>query len=398
MKFIQLFNWAVHPQHHPLPVVFLIVYLLMGCSHAKKAEQPGGTAEPKTYSVLTLSPRKVTLYFDVPATIQGQQNVEIRPKVGGYLEAVYVDEGATACKGQRLFRINAPQYAQAVRTAQAGIATAQAEVDAARMAVNKVRPLVEKGIISQYELESAQYTFQSKQAALAQAKASLANANTNLGYTSLISPVSGVVGSIPYKIGSLVSGTTTNPLTTISSIGWVYAYFSLNEKEVFSFIRTIAGSTLQDKLAQLPDVLLLLADGSLYNQKGRVKTAIGQVNSETGSLNFRATFSNPQSLLRSGNSGTVRVPHTIDSALVVPQSATYEIQGKRFLYTVGPDNVVKNTEITVLATPDGNYFVVQQGPKPGAKVVLNGAMDLKDSTKINPQLVQATSVYGSSLL
>ncbi|WP_220472560.1 efflux RND transporter periplasmic adaptor subunit [Spirosoma foliorum] len=342
---------------------------------------------------MTLAPRKEVLYVDFPAIIQGEQNVEIRPKVDGFVEAIYVDEGATVKKGQRLFRINAPQYAQDVLTAQAGVRTAQADVSSALLAVNKVRPLVEKDIISPYELETAQYTLASKKAALAQAQAALANAQTNLGYTNLVSPVSGVVGSIPYKIGSLVTSTTTNPLTTISGISEVYAYFALNEKQLLDFTRDVSGNTLQEKLAKLPDVILLLADGSTYNYKGRIKTAIGQIDTQTGSSNFRATFPNPQALLRSGNSGTVRVPRTIDSALVVPQSATSELQDKRFLFVVGKNNIAKTTAVTVTPTPDGQYFVVQSGLKAGDKVVLDGGTGLKDGASIKPKPASPASVY-----
>ncbi|MVM32939.1 efflux RND transporter periplasmic adaptor subunit [Spirosoma sp. HMF4905] len=382
---------------YPWILALLAGICLTACSSSgkKKGGQTDSTAlkQPKVYSVLTLAPRKEVLYADFPAIIQGEQNVEIRPKVDGFVEAIFVDEGATVKKGQRLFRINAPQYEQDVLTAQAGVRTAQADVSSALLAVNKVRPLVEKDIISKYELETAQYTLASKQAALAQAQAALANAQTNLGYTNLVSPVSGVVGSIPYKIGSLVTSTTTNPLTTISGISEVYAYFALNEKQLLDFTRDVSGNTLQEKLAKLPDVLLLLADGSTYNYKGRIKTAIGQIDTQTGSSNFRATFPNPQALLRSGNSGTVRVPRTIDSALVVPQSATSELQDKRFLFVVEKNNKVKTTAVTVTPTPDGQYFVVQKGLKAGDKVVLDGGTGLKDGASIKPKPASPAIVF-----
>ncbi|MFD2574497.1 efflux RND transporter periplasmic adaptor subunit [Spirosoma soli] len=380
-------------RQHLLILSFSAGLLLASCSSHSGKKDDKTQSQPKTYSVLTVNPRQVTLYTDFPAIIQGQQNVEIRPKIDGYVEAIYVDEGATVTKNQRLFRINAPQYAQDVRTAQAGIQTAQADVNAAQMAVNKVRPLVEKDIISKYQLESAQYTLDSKEAALAQAQATLVNARTNLGYTLITSPVSGVIGSIPYKIGSLITSTTTNPLTTISSISKVYAYFSLNEKQLLDFTRDVKGSTLQDKLTKVPDVMLLLPDGSVYGYKGRIKTAIGQIDTQTGSSNFRATFPNPLGLLRSGNSGTVRIPRTLDSALIVPQSATYELQDKHFLYTLGQGNKVYTTAVTVTPTPDGQYYVVQQGLKPGDRVVLDGGNALKDGVLIKPRTVQPDKVY-----
>lgn len=352
-----------------------------------KGGKDGGPQPIKDYPVLVVKPDTVTLYQDYPATIQGQQNVEIRPKVDGFVEAIYVDEGASVKKGQKLFHISAPQYEQEVRTARAGIKTAQADVDAARMGVRKVQPLVARGIISKYELEAAQYTLESKLAALAQAQATLANAGTNLGYTTITSPVDGVMGSIPNKIGSLVSSTSTDPLTTISSIGNVYAYFSLSEKALLSFTRRRPGNTLQDKLAKVPDVRLVLADGTVYAYKGRVETAIGQINTETGASSFRATFPNKQGFLRSGSSGSVRTFQPMDNVLIIPQSATYELQGKRFAYVVGADTAAHALPITVVPTPDGSSFVVQKGLKTGQKVVLEGISGLKDGMKIRPKVV-----------
>ncbi|MDO7887215.1 efflux RND transporter periplasmic adaptor subunit [Hymenobacter cheonanensis] len=353
-----------------------------------KGGKDGGPQPIKDYPVLVVKPDTVTLYQDYPATIQGQQNVEIRPKVDGFVEAIYVDEGASVKKGQKLFHISAPQYEQEVRTARAGIKTAQADVDAARMGVRKVQPLVARNIISKYELEAAQYTLESKLAALAQAQATLANALTNLGYTTITSPVDGVMGSIPNKIGSLVSSTSTDPLTTISSIGNVYAYFSLSEKALLNFTRRRPGNTLQDKLAKVPDVRLVLADGTVYPYPGRVETAIGQINTETGASSFRATFPNQQGFLRSGSSGSVRTFQPMDNVLIIPQSATYELQGKRFAYVLGRDTAAHALPITVVPTPDGASFVVQKGLKAGQEVIVDGINGLKEGTKIKPKVVK----------
>ncbi|WP_199181988.1 efflux RND transporter periplasmic adaptor subunit [Siphonobacter sp. BAB-5405] len=272
--------------------------LVLAVACGKKDEQKQGAqqapAAPKEYPVITVAAQPTDVYTDYPATMQGQQNVEIRPKIDGYIDHIYVDEGALVRKGQVLFRISAPQYEQEVRTAQASIKIAQADVNAAQMQVNKVKPLVEKDIISHYELESAEYTLQSRQAALAQAKATLANANTNLSYTKVVSPVDGVIGLLPLKLGSLVSPTTTTPLTTVANTGNVYAYFSLNEKQLLDFFRDVKGNTLQQRLATLPAVSLVLADGTVYSHKGRVETASGLISTETGSANFRATFPNPE--------------------------------------------------------------------------------------------------------
>jgi len=350
-------------------------------------------SQVKDYTVLTIIPQTTTLYTDYPATIQGEQNVEIRPKIDGYIQKIYVDEGATVRKGQLLFKISAPQYEQEVRTAQANIKIASADVNAAEMNVNKVKPLVEKNIISKYELQSAQFNLQAKQAALAQAKATLANAKTNLGYTTITSPVNGVVGTIPYKMGSLVSSNTAEPLTTVSNISHIYAYFSINEKEALEFSEKTKGSSNAARLASIPPVSLILADGSVFPEKGRIETASGLINTQTASVSIRATFPNPGNMIRSGSSGAVRIPSKMDSAILIPQKATYEIQGKKFVYKLSDSSTVTSVEIKILNNSGGQFFVVTEGLKPGDKIVLEGVATLRENTKINPVAVNADSLY-----
>ncbi len=376
----------------------LPIIISMASCGSDKEQKPGAAGGPgggqanqvKIYPVLTITPHSTTLFSDFPATIQGQQNIEIRPKIDGYIQTIYVDEGATVRRGQPLFRISAPQYEQQVRTALADIKIAQANV-------NKVRPLVEKDIISKYELESAQYTLQAKQAALAQARATLANARTNLGYTSVTSPVNGVVGTIPYRIGSLVSSNTVQPLTTVSNIGKIYAYFSINEKQALENAKNSPGTTLKQRLAKIPAVTLILSTGTEFPEKGRIETASGLINTQTGSISVRATFPNPGNVIRSGSSGVVRIPRAIDSAVLVPQKATFEVQGKKFVYLVESTGTVRSAEIKVLETSNGQYFVVQEGVKPGEKIVLEGVASLKEGAAIKARAVNADSVYQQML-
>jgi membrane fusion protein, multidrug efflux system len=375
---------------------FLILIGFTSCGGGDNKQAAAGAAQQevvKDYPVITITPRTTTLYDEFPATIQGQQNIEIRPKIDGYIEAIYVDEGATVRKGQPLFRISAPQYEQEVRTAQANIKIAQADVNAAQMQVNKVRPLVEKDIISKYELQTAQFTLQAKQAALAQAQATLANARTNLGYTNITSPANGVVGTLPLKIGSLVSSSTAEPLTTVSNIGNIYAYFSINEKQALEFSATTKGATAEARLATLPPVTLILANGTEFPQKGRVETASGLINTETGSISVRATFPNPGNIVRSGSSAIVRIPRTMDSALLVPQKATYELQGKRFVYVVESTGTVRSAEIEVAGSANGQFFVVQEGLQSGDKIVLEGVATLREGAPIKERGINTDSVY-----
>jgi len=380
---------------HTIQSLLLLPAVLILSSCGGGAPQKGGAPgdQVKEFKVLELQPRVAVLNTDYPASVQGQENIEIRPRVDGYVEKIFVDEGSVVKKGQLLFKINAPQYEQEVRTATASIKSAEAEVSSANMAVNKVKPLVEKDIVSKYELESAQYTYQAKVAALAQAKAALSNARTNLGYTSVTSPVNGVVGAIPFRLGSLVSGNNAEPLTTVSSIGNVYAYFAFNEKLLLNFSKEGEGSNLTQKLAKLPPVSLLLSDGTLYELKGRIQTITGQINTATGSANVRATFPNPKGLIRSGASATVRIPNEIKEGLLIPQSATYELQDKRFAVVVDKDGKTKGVAITVLQNTAGNFYVIQDGLKAGDRIVLEGVATLKDGTPIKATAASAETVY-----
>lgn len=379
---------------------FLLISIslfFLSCGGGKNRKEASAANQVKDYPVLTIIPQTTTLYADYPATIEGQQNIEIRPKIDGYIDKIFVDEGATVKKGQRLFQISAPQYEQNVRTARANIKIAVADVNAAEMNVNKVRPLVEKNIISKYELESAEYTLQAKQAVLAQANATLANAEINLGYTLITSPANAVVGTIPYKIGSLVSSNTAEPLTTVSNISNIYAYFSINEKEALEFSRNTKGATTSARLASLPPVSLMLADGSVFSQQGHLETASGMINTQTGSVSVRATFPNPGNMIRSGSSGSVRIPATVDSAILIPQKSTYEIQGKKFAYLLSDSGTVNSVEIKIRQNSGGQFYVVTEGLKPGDKIVLEGVATLREGIKIKPDAVNEDSLYKQML-
>ncbi len=378
----------------PLTVILSLSLFSCNDSDASKGGPPGTmAAQVKDYKVMALQPRQAKVNLDFPATVQGQQIIEIRPKIDGYIDAIYVQEGATVKKGQLLFRISNPQYEQMVITAAASIKSAEADVDAAKMQVAKVKPLVEKEIISKYELESNEYALKVKEASLAQAKAALANAKTNAGYTILRSPANGVIGLIPFKIGALISSTTTEPLTTLSNIDNVYAYYSLNEKQLLQYFAVTSGSSIQEKINNMLPATLLLADKTEYPEKGKVELASGLISTETGTATFKAIFKNPLGIIRSGASATVRLPTTVDTALIIPQSASYELQDKRFVYVVGKDNQLTGVSITVTPADNGKYFIVNSGLHAGDEVVLEGLIGLKDGDKIIPTKANADSVY-----
>lgn len=374
-----------------LSLTLLLGAMLASCGgNDQKAAQAAG---PQLYPVFTVSAQNTTLDTDYPASIQGIQNVDIRPKIDGFIENIYVDEGAVVRKGQLLFTINAPQYEQAVRTASAAISSAEADVNAAQLQVDKTKPLVDKDIISKYELESAQLTLQSRKAMLAQAKAALVNAQVNLGYTRITSPVDGVIGTLPFKTGSLVSGTSAQPLTTISNTARVFAYFALNEKQLLSLSDRYEGKSLAEQMKNIPPVSLILADGTIYPMTGKIESINGQINTTTGSASLRATFPNASSILKNGASALVRIPQHVKDLILVPQKSTTDLQGKKFVYVLGDSAKVINTPIEIMEVTKGKFYVVTKGLKAGDKVVLEGFQSLRDQTIIKPQELNADSVY-----
>ena len=366
--------------------------VLVSCSHTKQNNAANKII--KDYSVLTMVPKTVTVHQDFPATIQGQRVIEIRPMINGYLLEIYVNEGDHVKKGQLLFRINNPQYEQEVLTAKASINSAVANVNSAKMEVEKVKPLVEKQIVSEFRLQSAELTLQTKEAALEQAKVALANAETNENYTVLKSPQDGIIGMIPYKTGALVGSNSSEALTTLSDISEVFAYFSWNEKQLLDLLSDSHGTTIEEKMKNMPAATLILSNSAKYPLTGRIEMASGLISTETGSATFKAVFSNPLGLLRSGSSATISIPEVKDSIYIVPQSATYELQNKRFIYTVGQDNKVTAKPIISSPSDDGKYFFVTEGLSAGDRVVIEGVSSLRDGTIISPKETTAVSYSG----
>jgi len=367
--------------------IILVIIAATSCSGNKKSGQPASPV--KEYPVIAVKPQSTQLYKDYPTKLQGQQTVEIRSKLSGYIEQILVDEGAFVKKGQLLFRLNANDVQAMVRSAEALVKVADAEVFTAQVNVEKTKPLVEKNIISKFELQSVESTLKSKEAQLAQSKANLENAKANMQYTRITSPADGTIGTFPFRVGSLVSSSTVEPLTTVSNTVNMFAYFSFNEKELLTITKGLSGKNIQEKFTKLPGVSLVLADNSVYNLAGRIETASGLIDPQTGAVNVRASFPNPEGLLRSGGSGLVRIPQFMDSVIIIPQKTSFELQGKHFVYIVGADNKVHNTEIEVLVGNLKDSYVVTSGLKAGDQVVFEGIASLRNDAEIKPKLVEA---------
>lgn len=376
------------------PIFAVILVVSYSCS--KPQQGAGGIApQVKEYLVQELTHDSITLYKDFPAMLQGEQTVEIRPRISGYIEEIKVDEGAYVKKGQILFRLNSNDIQAQVRSAEAQVKVAESQVATAKINVEKTRPLVEKDIISPFQLETVKTALQSAEAQLAQANANLANARANLQYAIITSPTDGVIGTFPYRVGSLVSSSIAEPLTTVSNTTSMLAYFSMNETEFLQITRGLEGKTIREKLESLPEVELILPDKSVYEIKGRIETASGIVDSQTGAINIRSSFANPAGYLRSGGSGRVRLPENIKNALLIPQKASYEIQGKHFVYVVNSENKVVNTIVDVVAGSLKDVYVVTSGLKAGDKIVVEGITSLRDGMEIKPKTAGSESTAGN---
>ena len=334
------------------------------------------------YAVVTLQPKDVELNTAYPATIKGMQDIEIRPKVSGYLTQLLVDEGATVRKGQALFKIDDVQYQAAVNQAVASVNVVKANINTQKLTVENKKMLHSKQIISDYDLQTAINQLASLEAQLQQAEAALQSARDNLRYCTVTSPGDGVVGVIPYRVGSLVSASSAQPLTTVSSINEMYVYFSMTEKQLLALTREQGG--LNEALTNMPPVTLVLSDGTTYSETGKVSTISGVIDPQTGAVQMRATFNNAQHVLRSGGTGSVLMPNNQKGAIVIPQKATYEIQNKKFVYVVDSKNKVQSREIEVLVQNDGQNYVVSSGLKAGERIVVDGVNKLKNGMDIKP--------------
>lgn len=342
----------------------------------------GGSGDPRAalaaaqnatpeVEVLTVAPGSSDLNHTYPTTIKGKTDIDIRPLVTGFVTKVHVQEGDHVRKGQTLFTLDQVQYQAAVSQAEAAVNSAKIAVDNARLQVNNQRQLFEKNIISDYTYTVAKNQLATAEAQLANANAALTTARKNLSYTVVTAPSDGVIGSIPNKEGTLASPSMQIPLTTVSDNSEVYAYFSLNEKDMLEL--TDGGTrSLASAIAGMPAVKLQLADGTIYGPEGKVATVSGIIDQSTGASNVRARFANPSGVLRSGSTGTILIPSHEDNVIIVPQKATYEVQDKRFVYALNDSNKTVPVAITVGALDNGKDFVVTSGLQPGQRIVVEG--------------------------
>lgn len=360
-------------------LVAALAAMLVSCGGGKQGKPDFGDNE---YAVRTISGQATDMQTTYPAAIKGVQDVEIRPKISGFITRLCVKEGQSVKAGQLLFVIDNVTYAAAVRQAKAAVNSAIAQRNTARLTYQNNLKLFKNNVIGSYELQSAKNALEAAQAALAQARASYVSAKQNLDFCYVKSPASGVIGDLPYRVGALVSASSQQPLTTVSNISTMQVYFSMTEKDLLDLTKTAGG--IHAAIKDYPAVNLQLADGTIYEHPGHVATVSGVIDPSTGSVSMRADFPNPEHLLKSGGSGSIVVPHKSDNSIVIPQDAVSQVQDKMFVYVVGSNNKVKYTAITVSPQNDGKNYVVTSGLHVGDRIVTQGLQTLKDGMQIKP--------------
>ncbi len=356
---------------------------IFGLTSCGEKTQQMGDMTPEI-ATITVAEGTSDLASNYAATIKGKTDIDVRPLVSGFITKVHVDEGQRVSKGQTLFTLDQVQYQAAVDQALAQVNAARTAVESARLTADNKQRLFDKNIISEYENQLAKNQLSQAEAQLSQANAALTTARKNLSYTVVTAPSDGFVGSIPNREGSLASPSMVTPLTTVSDNSDIYAYFSINEKDILNLTNE-GKKSLNEAISELPDVQLQLADGTIYPEPGKVATVSGVIDSSTGAANVRARFKNINGMLRSGSTGRILIPNRMSNVILVPQRATFEIQDRRFVYVVNDSNKTVATPVEISPMNDGKQFIVTAGLTPGQRIVVEGVgTKVKDNMPIKP--------------
>ncbi|WPP47955.1 efflux RND transporter periplasmic adaptor subunit [Catalinimonas niigatensis] len=371
----------------------LLVFSMIGCQETEVKDE--GLPLP----VMTLHEEKAAKSFEYLGSIEGVENVGIRPQVDGILEKIYVDEGDYVEKGQPLFRINSQPYQEDLKNAMANVKVEQAKLKKAQTEIDRIQPLIDNEVISEVRMETAKADYEVAQSSLDRAQAEAANMRINLEFTTINAPVSGFIGRIPKSIGNLIKITDEEPLTTLSNVEDVYVYFSMSESDYLYYER-MKGDSTSKKMNN--EVDLVLSDGLEYERSGMIDANSGQIDKSTGSINLRAKFENPDTLLRSGSTGKIIMEQIYPNALLVPQGATTSIQDKRFVFKFQEeDSTVVRKEIQIEGRTGKNYIVSAETLNPNDRIVVSGINKLTNGVKVNPmqpgQLVLDNNATTSSM-
>ncbi|WP_256009416.1 efflux RND transporter periplasmic adaptor subunit [Desertivirga xinjiangensis] len=361
-----------------------IALLIYSCrqSETKQGPAPGAVKLP----VYTVSAENSFTSQEFPVKLEGHADIEIRSLVDGYLQKIYADEGDYVSAGRALFKIEDHRYREALNIANGQLTAASAAAVSAQLEIEKLTPLVVEGVVSDYQLKTATAALEIAKGNKKQAEAAVEAAKINLGYTIICAPVNGFITRLPKKQGSLVSANSMEPLTILSDNKTVYAYLTLSEQDFSTFKEQYTGNTLKDKIKKVPPVTLVLSGNKEYQHKGHIDMVDGRVDKSTGAITLRATFPNHNGLLRSGNTGRVKISIPTMESLLVPQEATVEEQGKVYVYKLDKAGKVEKSLISINGKTETAYLV-SGGVQDGDLVVYKGFEGLQDGTLITPEKV-----------
>lgn len=362
-------------------IPFVITAILCGCNNS---DQQRENIPALNLPVITLREDSITVLTEFPARIEGKVNVDVRPQVEGYIREIFVEEGSFVKVGQPLFKIDDRSYVEQVNTANANLNAALAALKNAKLEVDKYTLLSDQNVTSDFQLRTAQAQYETAQANVSQQRAIVETAKINLDFTLIKSPVSGFVGRIPKRIGNLVSSTDAQSLTTLSDISEVYAYFAMTEKDFLRFNARYEGNNLNEKLSKVEHVSLKLADGTEYPHSGSIQMINGEFDQNTGAISIRAMFSNPERLLRTGNTGRIILPYVEKHALLVPVLSTLDIQDKIFVIRLNEENRAERIAITI-SGKQGDYYIVKSGLQHGDRIVSKELDIVEEGIIIQPE-------------
>lgn len=343
-------------------------------------KQQRGAMPSAVFKTTKVAKSDVTLTEKYSATIRGRQDIDVYPQVGGTLQKLCVTEGQKVKKGQVLFVIDQVPYRAALNTAEAALKAAQAQEATAQLNYDSRKKLYDQKVVSEIDMQTAQNTLLSAKAQVAQARAQVVNARNSLSYTTVTSPADGVVGTLPYRQGALVGSSMPQPLTTVSDNNEMYVYFSMTESQFLNLIRQY--ESVEKAIEAMPELTLQLVDGSDYEIKGRVESASGVVDRNTGSVQLRAAFSNPSHILHSGSTGNVIIPVTHKDVLTVPATAAVQTQDKYNVYVVDDKGIAHAQMVDILPQSQGKTFIVTSGLNGGEEIVAEGAGMVRDGQDV----------------
>lgn len=352
--------------------------LLSSCGGKKQQTMPSAT-----FKTMKVEKGNVTINQKYSATIRGCQDIDVYPQVGGTLQKLCVTEGQKVKKGQTLFIIDQVPYQAALNTAEAALKAAEAQLATAQLNYDSRKKLFDEKVVSDFDIQTANNSLLTAQAQVAQAKAQVVNARNSLSYTVVKSPSDGVVGTLPYRQGALVSSALPQPLTTVSDNNEMYVYFSMTEAQLLQMART--NGSLDSAIQAMPAIKLTLVDGTEYEELGRVESASGVVDRQTGTIQMRAVFQNPNKLLHSGSTGNVMIPVEFKDQIIIPTSATVQTQDKYRVFVVDANNIANEQIISVSELTNGEDVIVTDGLKEGVTIVAEGAGMVKNGQNVKPK-------------